>query len=686
MCGFAGAIECSPNTQRESLGAAVDRMADAVRHRGPDDAGLWVDESAGVAFGFRRLAIVDLSAAGHQPMVSRNGRFVLVLNGEIYNHAELRAKLSAESGIGCWAGHSDTETLLAAFVEWGVTTTLKRAVGMFALALWDRDMRRLYLARDRFGEKPLYYGWTARAFVFGSELEALRRYPSFNNEIDRDVLALYMQYSTVPAPYAIYKHIYKLEPGCLLSLSSADTSAPPSALMSVPARDGGLTIERYWSAADVAQQATATPLSDEREAIDELEATLSNAVQLQSIADVPLGAFLSGGVDSSTIVALMQARSTRPVKTFTIGFSEAGFDEAAHARAVARHLGTEHTEQYVSAQQARDVIPDLPRVYSEPFADSSQIPSYLVSRIARQHVTVALSGDGGDELFGGYNRHVWGPRIWQQMKWLSPVLRRRMGAALQHVPGAAWDAVGGRLPGSFRVNRLGDKAEKLATRLSRVNNLHELHRMLLVAWPDVDLGLGANPLSIARDANAGGSASLEPERRMMLWDVLSYLPDTILQKVDRAAMAVSLETRAPYLDHRVAELACRLPVSMTIRKQTGKWILRQVLFRYVPRELIERPKMGFAIPLDDWLRGALRDWAETLMSESRLTSDGYLNPGPIRQKWSEHVSGRRQWARELWTVLMFQSWLDDERSTRSGMTAHRVLDSNRLIPAAQIKI
>jgi asparagine synthase (glutamine-hydrolysing) len=636
-------------------------MSDSLRHRGPDDAGVWVDEMAGVALGFRRLAIVDLSEAGHQPQLSHNGRLVLIFNGEIYNHQSLRTELSA-LGSESWAGHSDTETLLAGFVAWGVRRTLERAVGMFALAVWDRAERRLYLARDRFGEKPLYYGWTRGAFVFGSEPKALRRYPGFDNPIDPDVLALYTQYACVPAPYAIYKDIYKLQPGCVLSLPLAEAATRPSQALFAPARHGGLTIERYWSLEDVVRQGVAVPLQDERDATDQLEAALSEAVRCQSIADVPLGAFLSGGIDSSTIVALMQAQSTRRVKTFTIGFAEAGFNEAEHAKAVARHLGTDHAELYVSAQQTRDVVPKLPDFYSEPFADSSQIPTHVVSQIARQHVTVALSGDGGDELFGGYPRYVWGRRIWNQLRWLPAAVRRGLGTAIQQIPVAAWDGLGDLAAGFSPVSRLGDKAHKLAYRLNRVNDMDGLYRMLVTTWPaDTSVVPGARPLRTLLDDRSVWPAIEDPEQRMMMWDALTYLPDDILHKVDRASMAVSLETRAPFLDHRVAALAWRLPPRMKIRNGTGKWILRQLLYRHVPKDLIERPKMGFGVPIDSWLRGPLREWAEDLLSESTITSEGHLNATLIRNKWAEHVSGRRNWQHELWCVLMFQAWLAQER-------------------------
>ena len=665
MCGFAGLIDTTGRTPREKLSTAVQSMAEAVRHRGPDDAGEWIDEVAGVAMGFRRLAILDLSETGHQPMVSHDGQFVLVFNGEIYNHGELRTELSKITPSPAWSGHSDTETLLAGIGAWGVKKTLERTVGMFSLALWDRGERRLCLARDRFGEKPLYYGWTGGAFVFGSEIKALRRYPGFDNQIDRDVLALYMQYCCVPAPYSIYRHIYKLEPGCMLSITPDAAVTPASAALSAPARQSGLTLERYWSLTDVAERGLASPLHDEREATDRLEAVLADAVRLQSIADVPLGAFLSGGIDSSMIVALMQMQSSRPVKTFTIGFDETGFNEATHAKTVAAHLGTEHTELYISAQQARDVIPTLPDLYSEPFADSSQIPTHLVSNIARQHVTVALSGDGGDELFGGYVRYLWGPRLWDRLRWLPISLRRGLGAAIQRVSLSTWDSFGRAITLGRLIERPGEKAHKLGYRLSRVNDVDDLYRMLVTTWAaDVGVVREAGPLPTVLDANVTAGGPSDAEQRMMLWDALTYLPDDILHKVDRASMAVSLETRAPFLDHRVAELAWRMPLSMKIRGGKGKWILRQVLNRHVPQPLIERPKMGFGVPIDAWLRGPLNDWAEDLLSESRLRSEGYLDPMPVRQKWTEHVSGRHNWQHELWAVLMFQAWLGNERSWR----------------------
>jgi asparagine synthase (glutamine-hydrolysing) len=660
MCGFAGFITTSAQRRRDELCSAVHAMAETLRHRGPDDAGMWLDETAGVALGFRRLAILDLSQAGHQPMVSGDGRLVITFNGEIYNHSDLRADLSASGRHGAWSGHSDTETLLAGFSAWGVKATLERAVGMFAFALWDRNDRRLYLARDRFGEKPLYYGWTARGFVFGSELKALRRYPGFDNPIDADALGAYMQYCYVPTPYSIYRNIYKLEPGCLLSLSPEHAAIPPSEPMFAPIQQPGMSLEAYWSLREAVERGFASQIHDEHDALDALERAMADAVRLQSIADVPLGAFLSGGIDSSLIAALMQAQSARRVRTFTIGFEEAGFNEAEHAKAVARHLGTDHTELYVSAAQTRDVIPRLPQLYSEPFADSSQVPTHVVSQVARQHVTVALSGDGGDELFGGYTRYLWAPKIWNGVKWLPASVRRGVGAAIQRVPVSTIDTLSAVAPGLSGTARVGDKAHKLADRVAGVGGIEALYRSLVRTWsPGADVVRGARPLVTPLDRAAAWHPTADPEHRMMFWDTLTYLPDDILHKVDRASMGVSLETRAPFLDHRVAELAWRLPLHMKIRDDRGKWIGRQLLYRYVPRDLVERPKMGFAIPLDAWLRGPLREWADTLLAESRMRVQGHLNPAVIRRKWTEHLSGTRNWQNELWCVLMFQAWHDE---------------------------
>ena len=674
MCGFAGFLLGQPGGL-EGLDALATHMANAIAHRGPDDFGAWTDAQAGLALGFRRLAIVDLTPAGHQPMASSGGRFVMAFNGEIYNHLEMRAELQSAGAAPAWRGHSDTETLLAGFEHWGVEATLKKTVGMFAIALWDVGERTLHLARDRFGEKPLYYGWAGsgvgRAFVFGSELKALRAFPGFDNAVCRQALAQYMRFMAVPAPRSIYHGIYKLEPGCLLSLQGGAPVAAPAQPLRPPAAYDSLTLSRWWSLADVVQAGTKSLIKDEVEAVDALEQRLADTVRLQSLADVPLGAFLSGGVDSSAIVALMQQHSTRPVKTFTVGFEEAGFDESPHARAVAQHLGTDHSELFVTATEAQAVIAQLPAMYDEPFADSSQIPTHLVCKAARQQVTVALSGDAGDELFGGYNRYFWGPRVWSRLAWMPYPVRQALGVAIKGVSVAGWDAlsrpVNALLPGGKGIARVGDKAHKLATRLRGVRSIDDLSRSLVSEWQDPALvvrGEGGSPVvepASLLDDMVPAQGVEESSLRMMFQDSLTYLPDDILCKVDRAAMAVSLETRVPFLDHRVAELAWRLPLDMKIRGGQGKWALRQVLYRHVPRELIDRPKAGFGIPVGQWLRGPLRPWAESLLDEKRLQSEGYFYPAPIRKKWVEHLAGHLDHTASLWAVLMFQAWLEGTR-------------------------
>lgn len=653
MCGIAGflAAPCSP---AEDVADRARKMAEAIVHRGPDDSGVWQDADICIALAHRRLSILDLSPAGHQPMHSTCGRFVLVFNGEIYNHLLLRDQLENAGYSYGWRGHSDTETLLAGFAVWGVSETLQRAVGMFAFAVWDKIERTLTLARDRFGEKPLYYGWMGQganqAFLFASELKALRAYPGFDNPVNRGALALYTQYSVVPAPYSIYENIYKLQPGYILTLRRDDVVRQV------------VRLDCYWRLVDAVSHGQADLITNEKEALSLLDAVLRESVAIQAVADVPLGAFLSGGIDSSLIVALMQTQSERPVQTFTVGFDESGFDESPHAFAVARHLGTDHHEVRVTSDDARSVIPLLPRLYDEPFADSSQIPTYLVCKAARQQVTVALSGDAGDELFGGYNRYFWAERVWKQISRLPLPLRQTFGATIQHIPNGAWDRLGRILPGNYGIARLGDKAYKLANRMQTVKSLDDLYRSLLTDWPqNPPIVKGAAHLATHLDNASLVAGVSEAEHRMMLWDSISYLPDDILTKVDRAAMGVSLETRVPFLDHRVAELSWRLPLNMKIRDGVGKWALRQVLYNYVPRQLIERPKAGFGIPVGQWLRGPLRDWAEHLLDEKRLEAEGYLAPKPVREIWQQHLSGRHDWTVRLWTVLMFQAWLEENR-------------------------
>lgn len=646
MCGIAGMF-ASSGFRSEQLTEIGNMMGQQLHYRGPDDCGVWHDAASGIMLAHRRLSIVDLSPAGHQPMESVCGRYVLVFNGEVYNHLVLRAELQAIGSAPVWRGHSDTETLLAGLSVWGLTATLERAVGMFAIALWDRAEHRLTLARDRMGEKPLFYGWVRGSFVFGSELKALRALPGFDNPVSRTALGMYLERRFVPAPYSIYEDVFKLEPGRVLSIDTAGLA------------DRSLQISQYWRFTDAVRQGLATPLQNEFDAVAALDAALREAVALQKVADVPLGAFLSGGVDSSMVVALMQAQSMQPVKTFTVGFDVAEFDESLHAQAVARHLGTEHHALRVTADDVLAVIPLLPAIYDEPFADSSQIPTHLVCKAARQHVAVALSGDAGDELFGGYNHYFSGQGVWKHLGWIPPAVRRQLGSSIQKVPVTVWDALGSVLPGARDVVRFGDKAHKLAYRLKTVQSLDDLHGVLMTDWPQVaDTVRGSANLTGMLDVASVVAGVAEPEHRMMLRDTLSYLPDDILTKVDRAGMSVSLETRIPFLDHRVVELAWSLPLHMKMRNGQGKWALREVLYKYVPRSLIERPKAGFSFPLAQWLRGPLRDWAEGLLDETRLRQDGYFNPAPIRALWNQHLSARHDWSVRLWSVLMFQAWLD----------------------------
>lgn len=655
MCGIAGFWE---NEGRADPKAILETMAAALVHRGPDAGGVWSDAEAGVGLAHRRLAILELSRAGAQPMQSASGRFVLSFNGEIYNHLAIREELTACGWAHPWQGRSDTETLLAAVETWGLRGALKRCAGMFALALWDRRERRLTLARDRMGEKPLYYGWTGhrRSFVFGSELKALRAFPGFDNLIDRQALALYFQFSAVPAPHSIYSGVYKLSPGCLLEIDVTRLAAQTT-------RE-----EPYWELTAVATAGLTRPYATDAEAIGALDAALSQAVAQQAIADVPLGAFLSGGVDSSLIVALMQARGSRPVRTFTIGFDEAGFDEAPHAAAVARHLGTDHHEIRITARETRDVIPMLPTLYDEPFADSSQIPTFLVCRAARQQVTVALSGDAGDELFGGYNRYLWWPKLRRRLGWAPRPALAAARALIQATPLDLIASAGRFAPGLRRVGQLGEKAHKLAQRLPELRDDAGLYRSAVSNWPPgTSLVLGVNAPPVRELATPTGVDSFE--QRMMLWDALAYLPDDVLTKVDRAAMGASLETRAPMLDHRVVEVAWRMPLHMKIRDGVSKWALRQILFQHVPPALIERPKAGFAIPVGHWLRADLRDWAEALLDPARLVREGYLDPQPITEAWRQHLSGRRDWTPQLWSVLMFQAWLETNALGDSARSA-----------------
>jgi asparagine synthase (glutamine-hydrolysing) len=654
MCGIAGIL-----SRRPVAVPLLERMASSLAHRGPDDQGQWSDPEAGIGLAHRRLAIVDLSPHGHQPMASQSGRFLLCYNGEIYNHAALRAELD-QRGATNWRGHSDTETLVEAIAAWGLEAALGKCVGMFALALWDRATRTLSLARDRFGEKPLYYGWVGGDFVFASELKAMRAHPGFDNAVDRRSLALFASRTHVPAPRSIYQHVYKLEPGCILTASPQALDARPGEPPRAGHRSSGLAIDPYWSYRDVVAAGLRDPIEHQQDALGALESTLAEAIRGQSLADVPVGAFLSGGIDSSTVVALYQKYSSQPVRTFTIGFEQAGHDEAGHARAVAAHLGTVHHERYVGAGDARDVIPALAAIYDEPFADSSQIPTHLVSRFAREQVSVALSGDGGDELFAGYTRHFAAPRQWRRLERVPHPLRRLVAATLGQVPGAAWGSAAGLLGREVQPH-FGAKLRKALAVAGTARSFDDVYDSFIDEWAlDRSPVLGASAATGADIAVAPLAAASDTVRTMYR-DAMTYLPDDILCKVDRAAMAVSLETRVPFLDHRVAALAARIPLAMKVGPHGGKQILRKLLYGEAPAALFERPKTGFAVPVGEWLKGPLRPWAEQLLDEKRLAAEGWFDPSAVRRRWRDHLGGRRDSTPALWAVLMFQAWLDEQQ-------------------------
>lgn len=647
MCGFAGFF--GGNRRQQQSSNLLLEMGKVISHRGPDDEGIFYDANVGLGFVHRRLSITDLSAAGHQPMTSYDDRYVIVFNGEIYNHDHLRNELNGCIDSIGWRGHSDTETLLACFVSWGIEETVKKCIGMFAFAVWDKHFHELTLVRDRAGEKPLYYGWQGQGdsavFLFGSELKALRVHPRFDGTVDRGALTLYLRHNYIPAPYSIYKNIKKLTPGCSIKIS-LDKPVPKET--------------SYWSMADSVLNGLKNPYTGTaKEAIDDLEHNLTSAISMQMIADVPLGAFLSGGVDSSLIVALMQNQSSRPVKTFTIGFEEESHNEATYAKAVAQHIGTDHTELYINPQDAMDVVPLLPTLYDEPFSDPSQIPTYLLSKLTRQQVTVSLSGDAGDELFGGYSRYAFTNNMYKKIALAPLPLRRILSKLIYQIPPSQWNDFCSRLPGfsATKSNNIGVKLYKGAQVL-QFQRLEQLYLYFMSHWhnPDDVVINGIIPennfLTLPGDLESLGSIE-----RMMYYDTVSYLPDDILVKVDRAAMGASLETRVPLLDHRIIEFAWQLPLSFKVNNGVNKWILRQVLNRHVPAELIDRPKKGFGVPIDQWLRGGMRDWAEYLLNEKTMSEQGYFNPKFIREKWDSHLAGDRDWQNPLWDVLMFQAWL-----------------------------
>ena len=657
MCGLTGYLAFASDSE-DSMLARVADMAEAIAYRGPDSRGHWAEAEAGIAFGHLRLAIVDLTEAGAQPMASHSGRYMMVFNGEIYNHQDLRAELDAAGKSPRWRGHSDTETLLAGFETWGLTETLKRTVGMFAIALWDRETRVLKLARDRLGEKPLYYGWQGqgegRALLFGSELKALARHPAFENRIDRNILPEVLRHGHVGENRAIYEGIGKVRPGEIVTVSRENPD---------------FSYETYWSGADVAvsRGGAAATFGSPEEAVEALETLLLDAIGRQLMSDVPLGAFLSGGIDSSTVVALMQRLSDTPVHTFSIGFHEERYNEAEHARAVAAHIGTRHTDLYVDEATLLGVVPMLASMYDEPQADSSQIPTYLVAKLAREHVTVALSGDGGDELFCGYDRYRQGADLLAKLGRLPRPVRQAMAGGVRALPRGLVDTVMDPLrPTPQGKENNGQRMRRLADYLCSAGT-DDLHRKLVSRWrfPETAVPGAITPPTML-DALAPPRGALSDMERMMQLDMLTYMPDDILAKVDRATMAVSLESRAPFLDHRVAEFAWSLPIDLKHRDGLSKWALRQVLYKHVPSDLIDRPKMGFEVPIGLWLRGPLKDWAAALLDPARLKREGWFDPAVITTHWEDHLSGRANWGLQLWPVLMFQAWLEN-----GGAAPHR---------------
>lgn len=653
MCGIAGFIDTSYSKKSIELTKIAALMANSLQHRGPDSQGVWVNKESGIALGHRRLSIIDLSEEGRQPMASYCGRYMIIFNGEIYNFKILRKELE-EEGFK-FRSQTDTEVMLTAISRYGLEHAVRKFTGMFAFALWDQEEHVLHLVRDRLGEKPLYYGWNGNAFLFASELKAFKAYPNWTKEINRNALALYLRYNCIPAPHSIYQNIFKLTPGTIVTLTRKDTI---ERRMPLP--------QAYWTAKEAIERSQGNPLTSSiNETTEQLDLLLRNIIRNQMLSDVPLGAFLSGGIDSSAIVALMQTQSSQPVKTFTIGFSEPGYNEAHHARAIAQHLGTKHTEFYVTAKEALAVIPKLPTIYDEPFSDSSQIPTLLISQLTRQYVTVSLSGDGGDELFAGYNRYFQGKKIWEKTNWWPYGMRLATSKIFTAVSPYKWNKffsfITPLLPKKFRIPAAGDALYKVALTLA-ARKPEEAYAKLASHWDNPEkIVAGANERNFP-GINLGGSTNIKDfVQQMMYQDTINYLPNDILTKVDRAAMSVSLETRIPFLDHQLLEFAWKIPLSMKIRQGEGKWILKQVLYKYVPKKLIERPKQGFGIPLDTWLRGPLQNWAENLLNKKRLEQAGLLNAGPIRQKWAEHLSGKRNWQYQLWDILMFEAWLDAEK-------------------------
>ncbi len=648
MCGINGFYSKSLST----FNNVIVKMNSAISHRGPDAKGTWYDKNSGIVLGHQRLSIIDLSSAGDQPMQSSSNRFILTYNGEIYNHLEIRKEIEKNNSFTKWRGSSDTETLLESIDFWGVEKTLQKIQGMFAFGLWDKKTRSLTLARDRMGEKPLYYGWQGkgnnRVFLFGSELKALKVHPGFDEQINRGAIALQLRHNCIPAPYSIYKDIYKLLPGHYLELKENDLKEN---FLSTP--------KKYWSLSERIIEGNKNQLKlDDEKILKDLEGILKLSVKKQMISDVPLGAFLSGGIDSSTVVALMQSVSNNPVKTFTVGFEENDFSEAKYAKNIAKYLGTNHTEIYVSSKKALDVIPKIPNIYDEPFSDSSQIPTFLVSQLTKQQVKVALSGDGGDELFCGYNRYLVTETFSNIFRFMPLIFRKTLASTIRSISPKKLDKILNFLPKLDHHSGFGDKMHKVANVLD-LKELNDIYYTLRSHWP--------NPSEIVKNSKEPSTLLtkykpnlniLNHQEKMMALDLLTYLPDDILVKVDRAAMASSLETRIPFLDHKLIEYVLKIPHSLKFRNGQGKWILKRILNQYIPKNLTERPKKGFEIPLSSWLRGPLRDWAENLLNEKRLNEENYFNSKLIREKWSEHLSGRKNWQHDLWDILMFQAWVE----------------------------
>lgn len=662
MCGITGFIGC----QKHHLQDIIQAMTDQISHRGPDDAGIWCDGENGLAFGHRRLSIIDLSPLGHQPMHSASERYTIIFNGEIYNYQSIRSSLIEKGHT--FKGESDTEVMLAAFEEWSLEDAVKMFNGMFAFALWDNSEKLLHLVRDRIGIKPLYYGWQKDTFFFGSELKSFRPHSDFLGDINRDALALMMRHNYIPAPYSIYQGIYKLPPGCIFSLKLNEVTRVRDSFSPYPnGPDSSSRPKAYWSARSVVESGIRNRFQGTPEEAQQiLEEALMKSVKRRMISDVPLGAFLSGGVDSSTVVALMQAQSSIPIKTFSIGFYEDEYNEAQYAKKVAEHLGTDHTELYLPAKDAMDVIPLLPTLYDEPFSDSSQIPTYLVSKLARQHVTVSLSGDGGDELFCGYGRYLWAKPAWRMLKNTPSLLKKSVASGITLLTPDMWDAiykvVDPLLPQSYRVKAVGYKAHKLAE-LMQIDIVENFYTRLVSHWdrPESLVLHSKEPVTFLTDSQ-NWFKDIDYMEEMMFLDLITYLPDDILVKVDRASMGVSLEARVPLLDHEVVELAWTLPHSMKLNNKVSKHILRNILYKYVPKHLIERPKMGFGIPMNHWLKKPLRDWAESLLNQERLENEGFFDSNLVRKYWNDHLEGKGNWQNYLWDVLMFQAWLENTRS------------------------